>query len=71
MLSKRWQRNHSFLEPLKLPDSKNQLTSGTLSPATITTTSSGYSTGGSSVSTKLVPPLKDHNQHKIKSNSKQ
>ncbi len=71
MLSKGPQRHYSFLEPLKLTDTKKQSTSGTLSPDTITTTSSGYSTGGSSVSTTIVPSVKDHNQHKIKSKSKQ
>jgi len=69
MLSKRCQRHYSFLEPLKLTETKKQSKSGTLSPDTMTTTSSGYSTGGSSVSTTIVPALKDHNQPKIKSKS--
>jgi hypothetical protein len=68
MISKRPQRHYSFLEPLKLTDKS---TSGTLSPDTITTTSSGYSTGGSSVSTTIVPSMNDHNPQKIKSKSKQ
>ncbi len=71
MLSKGYQRHFSFLEPLKLTDTNKQAISGTLSPDTITTISSGYSTGGSSLSSTIVPSLKDHNQHKMKSKSKQ
>jgi hypothetical protein len=70
MVSKGCQRHHSFLEPLKWTETKKQLTSGTLSPDARTTTSSGYSTGGSTVSTTIVPSSKIPNQPKIKSKSK-
>ena len=67
MLSKGCQRHYSFLEPLKLTDTTKQSISGTLSPETIVTTTSGYSTGGSTVSRKINPSLKEH---KMKSKSK-
>jgi hypothetical protein len=78
MLSKECQRHYSFLQKPKFTNSLKQSTSGTLSPDILTTTSSGYSTGGSSVSTTLVSSLQksssssiDHNQHKVKSRGKQ
>ncbi|CAF1270734.1 unnamed protein product [Adineta steineri] len=70
MLSKRCQRHHSFLNPSKFTDRLKPSNSGTLSSDTITTTSSGYSTGGSTVSTNIISSLKKPscNQHKNKSN---
>jgi hypothetical protein len=55
MLSKERHRQHKSKLP---PDMFKQSISGTLSPETTATTSSGYSTGGSSVSTRLNPSLK-------------
>ncbi|CAF1169640.1 unnamed protein product [Adineta ricciae] len=70
MLSKRCQRHHSFLQSPKFTDRLKQSTSGTLSSdTTITTsTSSGYSTGGSSVATTIPSSGKrlPSNQHKVK-----
>jgi hypothetical protein len=68
MITKGCQRHYSFLQPPKFTGS---LTSGTLSPDTITTTSSGYSTGGSSVSTTIVPSSVDLNQQKTKPKGKE
>jgi len=52
MLSR--ERHQSILlHAPKVPHLSKQPTSGTLSPETTTTTSSGYSTGGSSVSTTI------------------
>jgi hypothetical protein len=71
MISKGCQRHYSFLQPPKFTDSLKNSTTGTLSPDTITTTSSGYSTGGSSVSTTIVPSLIEHNQQKTKNKGKE
>ncbi|CAF0997065.1 unnamed protein product [Rotaria sordida] len=69
MLSKRRQRNHTLLKTSKFSDQSKQSTSGTLSPDTIATTSSGYSTGDSSISTskKSSSSSITCNQHKTKS----
>ncbi|CAF0928428.1 unnamed protein product [Rotaria sp. Silwood1] len=79
MLSNRRHRQHqSLLQTPKIPNVLKKSTSGTLSPDTTTTTSSGYSTGGSSVSNTKDPCLKksssiahkqhsDQEQHKTKS----
>jgi hypothetical protein len=78
MLSKGCQRHRSFLQPTKFTDTLKRSPSGTLSPDTITNTSSGYSTGGSSISTTIVPSSKKSSlsiaqkqQHKTKSKGKQ
>jgi len=76
MLSKRYQRHHSFLQPPKCTDVLKESTSGTLLSDT-TTTTSGYSTAGSSVSTTVPPSSKKlsssipYNQHKTKLKDKQ
>ncbi|CAF3413689.1 unnamed protein product [Rotaria sp. Silwood1] len=73
MLSKGYQRHHALLKTSKFSDQSKQSTSGTLSPDTIATTSSGYSTGDSSISTTMISTSKKSsssitsNQHKTKS----
>ncbi|CAF2395820.1 unnamed protein product [Rotaria sp. Silwood2] len=59
MLSNERHRQHqSLLQAPKIPNMFKKSTSGTLSPETTTTTSSGYSTGGSSVSNTQDPCMK-------------
>jgi hypothetical protein len=50
--------HRSLLQTSKITEMLKQPTLGTLSPETTATTSSGYSTGGSSVSTSINPSLK-------------
>ncbi|CAF2411149.1 unnamed protein product [Rotaria sp. Silwood2] len=78
MLSKGCQRHHALLKTSKFSDQSKQSTSGTLSPDTIATTSSGYSTGDSSISTTMISISKKTssssitcNQHKTKAKGKQ
>lgn len=84
MLSNRRQRqSRSELLTSKIQDMFKPSTLGTLSPMTTATTSSGYSTGDSSVSTAAVPCLKkspassiglkqqQQQQHRTKSKGKQ
>ena len=85
MLSNRRQRqSRSVLLTSKIQDMFKPSTPGTLSPMTTATTSSGYSTGDSSVSTAAVPSLKkspsssiglkqqqQQQQHRTKSKGKQ
>ncbi|CAF3309793.1 unnamed protein product [Rotaria socialis] len=74
MISKECQRHHhAFLKETKFQASLKLSTSGTLSPATIATTSSGYSTGDSSTSAIMTRNTRKSsssitcNQHKTKS----
>lgn len=71
MLSHERHRQHrSFFQTPKSPkDMLKQTTLGTLSPET--TTSSGYSTGGSSVSTSLHQSLKKSSSIRQKSHPHQ
>ena len=70
MLSKRSQHHHKFLKPSQLLDPFKTLTSGTLSPDTIATTSSGYSTGDSLILPSKVPSSITDSQHKTQSKGK-
>ena len=70
MLSKDDRRNKSFLEKESLGPGWKPIVSGTLSPATIITSSSGYSTGSSATSTAIRKVAPHHQEQQTRTKTK-